>query len=308
MLASPSARTDCARRRPTSPAVESLTFETSILAPSPSAYLLAGVQGDRHFTAHGPGTPPCSRDRHRHRDPAGLLRRRRDPRAAGDPRAAAVPRPDPAVRARRALLPRGHATRALGRLRAGLGGPGDLHRRVVRHRRPPSSPPASSPPVTAESRRTFTDYATLRSSRSIRQSSPWLHEPDPVAPVLGRRRGRRGTPETSSSPWGARVVPRAPSTTRLGSPRPRPPDRRGGALSDRHLVGPLGTFSVASHAHGRRRSRPRRVRARIPRGRVLNIASRDPVTTCAPRRTAQWAIRTDPRGPTAGCTGEPSAS
>ena len=63
--------------------------------------------------------------------PLVLLRRRRDPGAAGDARAAAVPHPDPAVRARRPVLPRGHAGRSLGRLRAGVGGAGHLHRRVV---------------------------------------------------------------------------------------------------------------------------------------------------------------------------------
>ena len=68
-------------------------------------------------------------DRHRHRDPADLLRRRRHPGLDGDPGPAAVPRPDPPVRARRPLLPRGHDPRPLGRLRPGLDRAGDLHRR-----------------------------------------------------------------------------------------------------------------------------------------------------------------------------------
>ena len=57
----------------------------------------------------------------------------------GDARAAAVPRAGPAVRARRPVVPRGHAARPLDRLRPGLGRAGDLHRRGG----PPPAPPAA---------------------------------------------------------------------------------------------------------------------------------------------------------------------
>ena len=86
-------------------AVESLTLETLLLAPfARGVPRLAGrARAQSNFGSHGAGHALLLRlDRHRHRDPADLLRRRRDPGVDGHARAAAVPRADPPVRARRA--------------------------------------------------------------------------------------------------------------------------------------------------------------------------------------------------------------
>ena len=123
-------------------ATDSLTYETAVIAPFALAYVgwlgaTGGVELRRPRTRALAALPD---DRHRHRDPADLLRRRRDPGLDGVARAAAVPRAGPAVRPRRAVVPRGHARRALGRFRAGLDRAGDLHRRGGQ---PPAAPAAA---------------------------------------------------------------------------------------------------------------------------------------------------------------------
>ncbi len=87
-------------------AVESLTFETLVLAPVALGYLVwLGGSGDGHFVGHGGRAhAPAAVDRHRHRRAAALLRRRGHPGADDHARAAAVPRPDPAVPPRRDVL------------------------------------------------------------------------------------------------------------------------------------------------------------------------------------------------------------
>ncbi len=109
--------------------VESLAAETAIQFLPALGYLLwLGAQGESTFTTEGLGAlGPARRDRYRHRDPAGLLRRGGDPRAAVHAGAAAVPGAGLPVRTRRPVLPRGHAARALGGLRAGLAGADAAH-------------------------------------------------------------------------------------------------------------------------------------------------------------------------------------
>ncbi|CAM5478200.1 hypothetical protein STENM327S_08342 [Streptomyces tendae] len=103
--------------------VESLAAETAIQFLPALGYLLwLGARGESTFTTEGPWHLAARRDRHRHRDPAGLLRRGGDPRAAVHAGAAAVPGAGLPVPARRPVLRRGHAARALGGLRAGLAG------------------------------------------------------------------------------------------------------------------------------------------------------------------------------------------
>ena len=97
------------------------------------------------------------------------------------PRAAAVPRPDPAVRARRPVLPRGHAGRPLGRLRAGLGraGRSSPSRRSRHHRRAAScGSPSDGAPARPEA-----GVEIPRSDRGFRRL-PGLQPPD------GRERPR----------------------------------------------------------------------------------------------------------------------
>ena len=123
-------------------AIESLAFETAVIAPFAAAYVgWLGVDRRRRVRDQRRGPRAALHDhRHRHRHPADLLRRRRHPGLDGVAGAAAVPRADPAVRPRRAGLPRGHADRPLGRLRAGLDRRLDLHRRGGQ---PPPSTPAA---------------------------------------------------------------------------------------------------------------------------------------------------------------------
>ena len=112
-------------------AVESLAVETTLIAPFAAAYLgwLVATGHVQLRLARRRPRAAARLGRHRHGDPPDLLQRRRDPGLDGDPGPAAVPRPGPPVRPRRPLLRRGHARRPVDRLRAGLGRPGDLHRR-----------------------------------------------------------------------------------------------------------------------------------------------------------------------------------
>ena len=84
-----------AKKKANVEAVESLTFETMLLAPLALAYLLwLSAHGDGRLRR--PRRRPCAdadHDRTGHRAPADLLRRRRDPDPDDHARAAAVPRP-----------------------------------------------------------------------------------------------------------------------------------------------------------------------------------------------------------------------
>lgn len=79
----------------------------------------AGRPGVRHRGCRARGA--AGRDRCGDGGAARLLRGGGDPRTAVDARAAPVPGTRAAVPARRPVLPRGHARRAVGRVRAGVG-------------------------------------------------------------------------------------------------------------------------------------------------------------------------------------------
>ena len=121
-----------AKKQAGAEAVESLTLETLLVAPLALCYLAWLVAHDQStFGTEGTGHALLLMS-------AGLVTAVpllcfgaaaiRVP--TGDPRPAAVPRADPAVPARRAVVPGGHVHRPVDRLRTGVGGPGDLHLRV----------------------------------------------------------------------------------------------------------------------------------------------------------------------------------
>ena len=92
-----------AKKKADTGAIESLTFETMVLAPVALGYLvLLGATGAATFTDRGgvARRAPRRHGRH-HRRTADLLRRRRHPGVDDDAGAAAVRHPDPAVRPRR---------------------------------------------------------------------------------------------------------------------------------------------------------------------------------------------------------------
>ena len=111
-----SAPTGWPRRRPTSGpsrASPSRPRDRAVRARRTSAGW--SRTGESTFATDGAGHALLlAAHRHRHRDPADLLRRRGDPGPDGDARPAAVPRPDPAVRPRRPVLPRGTCPPAAG--------------------------------------------------------------------------------------------------------------------------------------------------------------------------------------------------
>ena len=129
------------KKQANAPAVESLTFETMVLAPGRARLPRLARRGTAtsSFGRHGAGPHAAA-----HAAPASSPRSRcccfggaaiRVPLV--DARAAAVPRPDPAVRARRARTSTRPCRRPLGRLRPGVGRAGDVHRRGA------APPPAS---------------------------------------------------------------------------------------------------------------------------------------------------------------------
>ncbi len=121
------------KKQANAPAIESLTFETMVIGPVALAYLgWLAWHGESNFADHGAGHMLLLMS-------AGIVTA--VPLVCFGGAAIRVPlvtlgllqylTPTLQFAARRPLLPRGHAGRALGRLRPGLGGPGDPHRRVA---------------------------------------------------------------------------------------------------------------------------------------------------------------------------------
>ncbi len=72
------------KKQANAPAIESLTLETMVIGPIALAYVgWLSWHGESGFGSHGVGhAAAADDDRHRHRGPPGLLRRRGDPGAA----------------------------------------------------------------------------------------------------------------------------------------------------------------------------------------------------------------------------------
>ena len=131
-----------AKKQANAGAVESLAFETALLAPlARGVPRLAGLARRVELRrARDRARTPADDHRPGDRAAADLLRRGRDPVAAGDHRAAAVPRAGAPVLHRPVHLPRGDDDRALDRVLAGVVRAGDLHVRVD-----PRPTPAAAP-------------------------------------------------------------------------------------------------------------------------------------------------------------------
>ena len=95
---------------------QSLAVETTFLfLPALACIVILQATGKGTLTTEGAGhVAAARRRRHRHRDPADALRRRRGADPADDDRPAPVRRADPAVRDRRDDQARGHARVAAG--------------------------------------------------------------------------------------------------------------------------------------------------------------------------------------------------